>query len=366
MQNNSIRFFANRKREIQEQIDYWKMNLRSGILRFVERVIFGFNVSDKLAGNLEQVQHLDDVKLQISDRRLIANAQLQSGTSKSGFLSNLEASSPQYLFSLNNARVDILTGIVVLDSGFIVDSTLAKWQKIIYRGGIGSAVKRTIKTKEKLSGTHMVLPHSPYYFHILIDEIPNLIRIRDEYPACNSVIVNKSMPKWGLELLNYFGFSAILTSENTLRLERLLTVSAPRSIVKENLLLLRRKLLQTENKIVIVSRSGSPREDQVIENALKKYIPDSELVNPAELSVEEQVTLFSNAKIVIGLHGGGLSNIVWMHSAGKLIELFNHPYRTADYERVCVELGIGYFGLDAMDKTTSELISIVRGFVYAD
>jgi capsular polysaccharide biosynthesis protein len=212
----------------------------------------------------------------------------------------------------------------------------------------------------------MVLPHSPYYYHILIDEIPNLIRIRDEYPACNSVIVNKSMPKWGLELLNYFGFSAILTSENTLRLERLLTVSAPRSIVKENLLLLRRKLLQTENKIVIVSRSGSPREDQVIENALKKYIPDSELVNPAELSVEEQVTLFSNAKIVIGLHGGGLSNIVWMHSAGKLIELFNHPYRTADYERLCVELGIGYFGLDAMDKTTSELISIVRGFVYAD
>jgi len=173
------------------------------------------------------------------------------------------------------------------------------------------------------------------------------------------------MPKWGLELLHHFGFSTVITAENTFRVERLLAVSAPRSIVKENLLLLRRNLSHTDSKIIIVSRSGSPREDQVIENELKKHIPDSELVNPGELSVEEQIILFSNAKIVIGLHGGGLSNIVWMHSAGKLIELFNHPYRTADYERLCVELGIGYFGLDAMEKTTSELISIIRGLVYA-
>jgi capsular polysaccharide biosynthesis protein len=173
------------------------------------------------------------------------------------------------------------------------------------------------------------------------------------------------MPKWGLELLNHFGFSTVITSENTFRVERLLAVSAPRSIVKENLLLLRRNLSHTASKIIIVSRSGSPREDQTIENELKKSIPESELVNPSELSVEEQINLFSNARIVIGLHGGGLSNIVWMHSAGKLIELFNHPYRTADYERLCVELDMEYYGLDAMDKTMSELISNIKSLVYA-
>lgn len=360
MQNNSIKFFSNRKREFKEQTNYWKFNVRSGLLRLTERLLLGFNVSDMLAGNLEQVQHLDDVKSQIIKRKLIESAHLQLGNSNDGALNNLEASSPQYLFILKNASVDTLTGLVVLDAGFIIDSTLAKWQKIIYRGGIGSAVKRTIKAKKAFSGTHMVLPHSPYYFHILLDELPNLIRIRDEHPDCNSVIVNNLMPKWGLGLLEYFGFTTVFVTESTLRVERILTVSAPRNIVKKNLDLLRRDITQMPSKVIIVSRSGAPREDQSLENELKNAILDSELVNPSELTIKEQIELFSRAKLVIGLHGGGLSNIVWMHDSGKLIELFNHPYRTSDYERLSVELGIKYVGIDVVGQTLSEITSVVN------
>jgi hypothetical protein len=360
MKNSSEWYLNNRKKEIKEQFNYWKPNLGSGFLRLVERLIFRFNISDMLGGNLEQIQHLDDVKDQIGERKLVQNAKFQSSRTSNVELNNLEASSPQYLFILKRAHVDVLTGIIVLDAGFIVDSTLAKWQKIIYRGGIGSAVKRTFNAKELMLGTHMVLPHSPYFFHIVLDELPNLIRIRDSHPECNSVIVSKLMPKWGLELLEYFGFESKVTSKNSLIVENLVSITAPRILIKENLLLLRRNIEHTQEKIIIVSRSGNPRDDEMLEFELLQAIPEAQLVNPGNLSVEKQIEVFSGAKIIIGLHGGGLSNVIWMHHSGKLIELFNHPYRTSDYERLATELGIDYSGIDTVNLTFNEVTSLVK------
>ena len=34
-------------------------------------------------------------------------------------------------------------------------------------------------------------------------------------------------------------------------------------------------------------------------------------VKLSELSVEEQIKLFNDAQIVIGLHGAGLANLIW-------------------------------------------------------
>ena len=39
------------------------------------------------------------------------------------------------------------------------------------------------------------------------------------------------------------------------------------------------------------------------------------------MSFEKQINIFSNAKYVVGLHGAGLSNIVWMKNKSNLIEL---------------------------------------------
>lgn len=346
MISKSSDFQENRKKEVREQFNYWSVNIESGILRLLERVLLRFNVSDILAGNLGQILHLEEVSVQVKERRLLENPILQESNGGKK-LNYREATVAQYFFELQNVRVDVLTGLVVLDSGFIVDATLAKWQKIIFRGGIGSAVKRTKRSKKQISGSFMVLPHSPFYYHTLIDELPNLIRIRDEYPHCNTVIVHKTTPSWALELLSYFEFKVNVLNEKAVIVESLCTVSAPRAIVKKNLEKLRQHVKTSPEKVIVVSRRGSPRSDNQLEQEIVSRISGAILIDPGDFTVEEQIKVFSNARVIIGLHGGALANCIWMGSTGKLIEVFNHAYRTSDYETMCLELGVEYFGIES-------------------
>ncbi len=362
MENKSSSYQHNRKKELKEQFNYWSANIESGVIRFCERVLLGFNTSDILAGDLGQIEHLQEVKEQVRERRLIEGPILQV-PSNGEKLSPHSATSAQFIFNIKNARVDVLTGLVVLDSGFVVESTLAKWQKILYRGGIGSSVKRTKRSKKKIAGNYMVLPHSPFYYHTLIDEIPNLIRIRDEYPQFNNVITHELTPSWALELLNHFNFEVSRLGEKAVVVENLIAVSAPRAIVQKNLELLRRGINMSPEKIVVVSRKGAPRSDNDIEQEILDRVSGSILINPSDFAVEEQIEIFSKARIIVGLHGGALTNCIWMDTSGKVIEIFNHAYRTADYERLCTELRIRYVGVETENLSAEEVGSVVARLI---
>ena len=363
MGNNSADFMDNRSRVFREQFDYWSNNRESGILRFVERVLLGFNVSDVLAGNLGQVQHLVEVKQQVDERILLEGTIVQLPFDDSEIIP-ADATSAQYFFNIKNAKVDILTGLVVLDAGFVVDSILAKWQKVIFRGGIGSSIKRTKRARYKLHGSYVILPHSPFYYHTVIDELPNLIRIREHNNECKNVLVHSLTPQWAIELLEFFDFNVTILNKKAVVIERLFSVSAPRTVVRQNLEFLRRNIKTTPNEIFVVSRKGAPRNDNLIESSILNQIPEAKLIDPGDFSIAEQIRLFSQAKLVIGLHGGALTNVVWMNNSGTLIEVFNHPYRTTDYQRLCAELGIHYFGFDAVDMDDKQVALEVRRYLH--
>ena len=359
MGNNSADFMNNRSKVFKEQYNYWRNNRESGVLRFVERVLLGFNVSDVLAGNLGQVQHLDEVKQQLRERKFLEGSIAQLPLDDSQGLS-ADATSPQYFFNFKNVKVDILTGLVVLDAGFVVDSTLAKWQKVIFRGGIGSAIKRTKCARFQLHGSYMVLPHSPFYYHTVVDDLPNLIRIRDYKSDCRNVVVHPLAPQWAIELLEYFDFTVTKLDKKAAIIEDFFSVSAPRTVVQKNLELLRRSIETNPSKILVVSRKGAPRSDNLIESAIVSQFPDSELVDPGDFSIAEQIHLFSEANLVIGLHGGALTNVVWMDTSGKLVEVFNHAYRTTDYQTVCAELGISYIAIEGVDMDSNQIALEVK------
>ena len=62
---------------------------------------------------------------------------------------------------------------------------------------------------------------------------------------------------------------------------------------------------------------GIKNEKELI-HFLKKKILFSQTI---KLSVEEQIKLFNDAQIVIGLHGAGLANLIWCNKYTKIIEL---------------------------------------------
>lgn len=132
--------------------------------------------------------------------------------------------------------------------------------------------------------------------------------------------------------------------------------------------------------LIFVSRKdvgnarGLANEDELIE-ALRRagfpFVP----IRAAELSMDEQRRVFSNAQVVIGPHGGGLNNLMWAPKGATGVELIhdglaaNRPWF---YHQICMA-GYRYGmvnaprdfahenpGIDTMHVPPEPLIEIVR------
>jgi len=102
-----------------------------------------------------------------------------------------------------------------------------------------------------------------------------------------------------------------------------------------------------------------------LQGVLDRYDIDTYL--PGELSVREQVALFSRADLVVGPHGAGLTNVVFGEDLA-VIELFGDK-QIATFDRLAAALGHGYEYLegegvgvdirvdtDALDRTIARVL----------
>lgn len=77
-----------------------------------------------------------------------------------------------------------------------------------------------------------------------------------------------------------------------------------------------------------------------VQPILERY--SIELVDPGQLSFQQQVRLFAEAKLIVGVHGAGLANMLLMPPGGTLLELLPPLYATASYWGLASSLEITY------------------------
>ena len=69
-----------------------------------------------------------------------------------------------------------------------------------------------------------------------------------------------------------------------------------------------------------------------------------EYVECDELSVRQQIDIFQHAGYVIGIHGAGLTNIIFRQDRPlKVLEIFSADYWNPCYYWLCVQYGFDYF-----------------------
>jgi Glycosyltransferase 61 len=106
---------------------------------------------------------------------------------------------------------------------------------------------------------------------------------------------------------------------------------------------------------LFVSRRDAAKRRVVNEEVLVAALGDLgfEVVVPGAVSFAEQVRVFSEAEIVVGPHGAGLANALFMPEGSAMLELhhpdFNRPY----YQRLAATLGVHYCGLTCDPAPTS-------------
>jgi hypothetical protein len=104
------------------------------------------------------------------------------------------------------------------------------------------------------------------------------------------------------------------------------------------------KRKRKKNEYIFISRSKSANRKLLNENILFKELSkiDFKLYYFEDMSIDAQIELAKNCKIMIGYHGAGISNCAYMNKDSLLIEVHSKFYPHPHFKLFCKALKIQY------------------------
>lgn len=183
------------------------------------------------------------------------------------------------------------------------------------------------------------------YYHWLIEAIPRLLRVRNFWGRCRLIIPEHIPNAWfspWLEEVSRGNFSYL--ERGAILADHVVMAKNPKSIMHFS-----RADIQGVREYFhdLFDVSGAPEESRLIyisrsrasHRRIANELPLSDslrgigfqVVYAEELSFREQVELFSDAKVVVSVHGAGLSNSVFMRPGGTVIEIAQRPNINTTY-----------------------------------
>ncbi len=96
-------------------------------------------------------------------------------------------------------------------------------------------------------------------------------------------------------------------------------------------------------------RCFSPEAESSLLACLQAYGPVTQ-IDFAALPWEQQVRVVAAHDVLVGVHGNGLTNALWMRPGSLVLEFFSPGARHYDYQFFAELAGLTYFGFDGMDN----------------
>jgi len=196
---------------------------------------------------------------------------------------------------------------------------------------------------------------SPEYFHWLTDALPRLLAV-EEYTGKKPVILpasyqNISYVQQSLELLNFEPY--YYNRKFRLAVKHLYTANHTAESGNYN------KKIINNLRDRLLPQNGTSAQRKIFisrQKAVKRRIINEAEIIPLllthgyeihyfeEYDFKKQIKIMSETKSVIGLHGAGLTNMLFMQSGGSILELRNEgDSHNNCYFSMASELGHDYF-----------------------
>jgi len=196
---------------------------------------------------------------------------------------------------------------------------------------------------------------SPEYFHWLTDALPRLLAV-EEYKGKKPVILpasyqNISYVQQSLELLNFEPY--YYNRKFRLAVKQLHTANHTAESGNYN-----NKIINNLRDRLMTHNSTLPKRKIFVsrEKAVKRRITNEAEIIPVllahgyeihyfeEYDFKKQIKIMSETKSLIGLHGAGLANMLFMQHGGSILELRNEgDSHNNCYFSMASELGHYYF-----------------------
>lgn len=200
---------------------------------------------------------------------------------------------------------------------------------------------RYFKTPKQINLTSAILASTSAgnvnYYHLLIELVPKILFVYDKSNGYDWIIVNGPVKPFLLdvfEALNLRHKLIIMNNRVSYKVSDLLIPGPLAGMARPTKLqvnLLRKYFLDNSfnnklNSKIYVSRTGSKSRRVINEKDIELMFIEMgySIIMSDSLSFYEQVKIFSSAKIVVGFHGAGLTNIIFQSKQKFVIELFPH------------------------------------------
>ena len=231
---------------------------------------------------------------------------------------------------------------------------------------------RSIETIE--NGVWVINNKSENYFHWMTESLTRVLSFKKlnlELPILisedfkNLEFVTKTLD---LLRINY----KIYENDKVFKVKNLLLTShtAPAGNYNSNILFELHKNLNNGKKSNLrkrlwVSRKYSDRRYLINEDEIKPILDEYniQVIYPEKMDYLEQVELFRNAEFLGGVHGAALTNMLYMESNSKILELraVNDSHNNCHYS-LAVGLGNMFYYLICENDTDSNFIVDLRQF----
>jgi hypothetical protein len=241
---------------------------------------------------------------------------------------------PPYLAVIPSARLLGPHGSVITPDGGIVKES--SWSSGLFQQDQIYRSLRLSKPRE-LSGSFYTIAtsNSTNYYHWVIEILPRLFGYESFSGDCPRLIVNSPLNKWQTESLALFGFQGervYALGGEYLHVENLYFPS----LVGINPITLRwlrenapiSKTVSLPSKRIYISRRLARKRRLINETEIVPFLHELGFIvaDLETLSFADQVTLFSQAEVIVGIHGAGLANMVFAPEGCKVMELVDPMY----------------------------------------
>lgn len=240
-------------------------------------------------------------------------------------------------FSVKNAIVDPSMGEVYLDSGeFVLQST--PWHPYVPY----PERRPPLISPERISSpSGFIRIPSWTYYHQIVEYLPPFLFLKEQFPDAKTIIPedNSALIRSILDTLGipYLTHRRPVAVNNLFFVGHGMDSGHPHA---KDIELLRRNILPLAVERAAKPRSGSEPEVLYVSRVKAERSPANEtsfverlkretnvrVIEAESINFLDQVALFSNAKAVIGVHGAGLTNQLWMKPKSYVLELFDKSY----------------------------------------
>ena len=172
------------------------------------------------------------------------------------------------------------------------------------------------------------------YFHWVTDALPRALVMTESIPESRIVVPQRVAEKrFVVESLILLGYPfTVLDADKSYRFEQLAIpgnlapTGHPRPALAQKLRGALRNCSSADSsprKRIWVSRARARRRRISNESEILPILDSLGFmtVHPESLSFEQQISLFSEAEIIAGVHGAGLTNMMVMKAGGRVIEI---------------------------------------------